>query len=362
MGKALAMSVAVTIVASAASLVWVLYRHPNELDRLKKSLSRNRTNDSPGSSSTEINDENAKTEEDQSAARTTQSLHERFSQAASSVLTAKNLTAQDRLALYGLYKQATVGDAPPQQGGIPWSTGAGGALGWAEAVAKWEAWNRRRGTSVLQASREYVELATGLLLLDAETATTNSSSLASSEDFEEECDDASSGDETARAFAAPRVSQPVLGPEDADDDVHDGPDLNGNGGYSFELTKDRSRQLLAAASKNDVAVLQRILAAYPEAADCTDGSGQTALHLASDRGNLECVRLLVQSGASVSASDRDGISVLQAAVIAGNVEICQILLENGADPDQPDVDGDTPRSCATDDGSEALRVLFEAQP
>jgi acyl-CoA-binding protein len=379
MGRALAVSVAVTVAVSAASLLawFVCSRRSGEaLDRILRSLSRRRTNDQSGSSSTaEIVDENDKTDKDRGGSSCSQQQHldERFSEAASAVRSAKGLSARDRLALYGLYKQATAGDAPPGAG----DAGAGGILGWAEARAKRDAWNRRRGASRLDASRQYVELASVLLLhqqQDAETAATNaSSSLVSSEDNfrdddEEEDDDRAGGDDaTASAFAAPRVSQPVLGLEDDDDDdaddCHGSSGLNGNGGgSSSDLSRDRSRQLLAAASKNDAAALRRILASHPGSADAADGSGQTALHLASDRGNLECVRILLKSGADVSAADRDGISVLQAAVIAGHADVCRTLLEGGADPDQPDVDGDTPRSCAADDGSEALLALFEALP
>jgi ankyrin repeat protein len=54
----------------------------------------------------------------------------------------------------------------------------------------------------------------------------------------------------------------------------------------------------------------------------------------------------------------EGIGVLQAAVIAGHAEVASILLERGADPQQPDMDGDTPLSCAQDDGSEEMKLLF----
>jgi acyl-CoA-binding protein len=90
-----------------------------------------------------------------------------------------------------------------------------------------------------------------------------------------------------------------------------------------------------------------------------DDAGQTALHLAADRGHPDCVRILLDHGADIFATDQDGISVFQAAVIAGHFETCRLLLERGADPDQPDVDGDTPRTCAQDDPE--LRELLLSQ-
>lgn len=89
-----------------------------------------------------------------------------------------------------------------------------------------------------------------------------------------------------------------------------------------------------------------------------DELGQTALHIAADRGCQRAVSWLLEYGADLHAADHDGISVLQAAVIAGNVAICQTLLRYGANPDQPDRDGDTARLCAMDDDCRHLRNLF----
>ncbi|MGV2389906.1 MAG UNVERIFIED_CONTAM: ankyrin repeat domain-containing protein [Microcystis novacekii LVE1205-3] len=92
--------------------------------------------------------------------------------------------------------------------------------------------------------------------------------------------------------------------------------------------------------------------------NAADDNGQTALHFCADRGMLDGVVYLLQLGANPNAADQDGISVLQAAVIAGHVEICKILLEAGANPDHEDSDGDTPRSCANEDPSEKMVILF----
>ena len=89
-----------------------------------------------------------------------------------------------------------------------------------------------------------------------------------------------------------------------------------------------------------------------------DQNGQTALHIAADRGNLLVVELLLDYGANKDAVDNEGISVLQAAVIAGHLPVCSELLRRGANPDQPDQDGDTARLCAMDDGSILLQELF----
>lgn len=76
--------------------------------------------------------------------------------------------------------------------------------------------------------------------------------------------------------------------------------------------------------------------------------GQSPLHLAADGGYLDCVTLLLSSGANPNCADNDGMSVLQAAVLAGNVTVARVLLENGANPDHYDMDGDSPRMLATE--------------
>jgi diazepam-binding inhibitor (GABA receptor modulator, acyl-CoA-binding protein) len=55
------------------------------------------------------------------------------------------------LQLYGLYKQATEGDAPLEKKPSFFSFDA-------TAKAKWEAWNEERGKTSEQAKKEYVDL------------------------------------------------------------------------------------------------------------------------------------------------------------------------------------------------------------
>ncbi|XP_076631361.1 acyl-CoA binding protein 1 [Colletes latitarsis] len=76
------------------------------------------------------------------------SLDERFNKAAEEV---KGLSSQppdnDMLDLYSLYKQATVGDCNTQRPGMFDFKGK----------AKWDAWDRRKGTSQNDAKEQYIE-------------------------------------------------------------------------------------------------------------------------------------------------------------------------------------------------------------
>lgn len=65
----------------------------------------------------------------------------------------KKITNDEKLALYGLYKQATVGDNTTAQ---PWAVQL-------EAKAKWGAWNDNKGKSKETAEAEYIALVKNLL-------------------------------------------------------------------------------------------------------------------------------------------------------------------------------------------------------
>ncbi|XP_043259216.1 acyl-CoA-binding protein-like [Colletes gigas] len=76
------------------------------------------------------------------------SLDERFNKATEEV---KGLSSQpsdnDMLDLYSLYKQATVGDCNTQRPGMFDFKGK----------AKWDAWDRRKGTSQDDAKEQYIK-------------------------------------------------------------------------------------------------------------------------------------------------------------------------------------------------------------
>ncbi|KAJ3432661.1 hypothetical protein M0813_22918 [Anaeramoeba flamelloides] len=62
---------------------------------------------------------------------------------------AKDPNNEEKLELYSLYKQATVGDNTTKKPGMLDFQGK----------AKWEAWNKKKGTTSEEAKTQYIEFA-----------------------------------------------------------------------------------------------------------------------------------------------------------------------------------------------------------
>ena len=59
---------------------------------------------------------------------------------------------------------------------------------------------------------------------------------------------------------------------------------------------------------------------------------KTALHVATNRGNLEMVRLLLDYKASVNIQDEDGDRPLHLCAFSSEPEIAELLIQHGANP------------------------------
>jgi ankyrin repeat protein len=109
--------------------------------------------------------------------------------------------------------------------------------------------------------------------------------------------------------------------------------------------------LVAAAAKRDAALLKRLLdlgATVDQAArggqnvspargrtDMLSEPGATALLVAAEAGNAECVSLLLKAKADPNKESEWGTSPLFAAASVGSVEVVDMLLAAGANPKEP---------------------------
>lgn len=76
--------------------------------------------------------------------------------------------------------------------------------------------------------------------------------------------------------------------------------------------------------------------------------GFTPLLFAARQGNLECARILIESGANINLADPDSTTALVVAIINYHYDLAGLLLEKGADPNIADKRGRTPLYAAVD--------------
>jgi len=240
-------------------------------------------------------------------------LQQFFQQAAESSRQLTNLAHGDQLLLYGLYKQATVGDCKEELEPSRFHV-----IG----HAKYEGWLKFKGMPCEAAMRSYIQV-----VLEFNNA---------KGDLEYETQELD-------MLNAMGVRPSTLAGKEEE----------------FEKDMSTATPLVQAAQSGNLQQVQLIaLDKHVDTVNTTDDSGQTALHFAADRGYYQVVETLLDAGANANAADLEGISVLQAAVIAGHADVACLLLKHGANPHQSDMDGDTPLSCARDDGSDEMKQLF----
>mmetsp|Transcript_42205 Transcript_42205/g.83095 ORF Transcript_42205/g.83095 Transcript_42205/m.83095 type:complete len:259 (-) Transcript_42205:262-1038(-) len=246
------------------------------------------------------------------------STTEKYTAAVAFIGTAKMLSNEQRLQAYGLFKQASVGDA---SGGRPWAIDPIGQ-------AKWDAWQRLSGLSSNDAMAAYINLAESLGMIDGGSGGS--------------CGSVGGGGGCGGLMGPVQSTM-------ADMSVDSDP--------SRQRGFQNGEELFKAASAGDVAGIEAILgaplseiAASPQvlAVNAQDENGQTALHWACNRGQHQVVALLLMyPGVDVGKKDGDSMAALHYAVLNEDAESAALLLKAGADPAQLDGDGETPISLAT---------------
>lgn len=89
--------------------------------------------------------------------------------------------------------------------------------------------------------------------------------------------------------------------------------------------------------------------------------GQTALHLATERNQVECIEFLVNAGAEVNAMADFGVTPLHIASLCGSAEALSALLKHGGHKDCVTSHGRTPLQLAAKTGKiSSVEVLAKA--
>ncbi|WFL78206.1 ankyrin repeat domain-containing protein [Altererythrobacter arenosus] len=89
-------------------------------------------------------------------------------------------------------------------------------------------------------------------------------------------------------------------------------------------------------------------------------SGETAMHIVTERRDVTWIRFLAQRGANPNVKDKKGTAPIQLAVRLGFVEGVEALIKAGAEVDVTDVAGETPLIAAVHRRDTALIRLLLA--
>ncbi|KAG9401267.1 hypothetical protein AC1031_010026 [Aphanomyces cochlioides] len=119
-----------------------------------------------------------------------------------------------------------------------------------------------------------------------------------------------------------------------------------------------SSALFLAASRGKTEVVRTLMEASA-AVDLVCVNGKTALHVASENGHHEIVKLLVRK-ANVNLQDNDGCVALHLAAGNGHLQVVQELLAASADPSIRNLGGLTPCKRAYSTGHHNIVALLEA--
>jgi len=91
--------------------------------------------------------------------------------------------------------------------------------------------------------------------------------------------------------------------------------------------------LMSAVSNNDVEGTRFFAKAGSIIVNQKNKGGATALHIVSREGNLDIVKILIDSGANLNLADNEGYTPLMRASLSANYDVFDYLLKNGAKPE-----------------------------
>jgi len=92
-----------------------------------------------------------------------------------------------------------------------------------------------------------------------------------------------------------------------------------------------SHPLLAAASRNQLSTVKKLLGRGGSLDVVDETMGHSAIHMAANRGHFEVVRTLLEANMSPNGADNRGYTPLAVACFTGRLEVVRLLLEAKAE-------------------------------
>eukprot|EP00039_Didymoeca_costata_P005121 m.78686 g.78686 ORF g.78686 m.78686 type:complete len:236 (+) comp12683_c0_seq1:82-789(+) len=201
-----------------------------------------------------------------------------------------SLSNENKLKLYGYYKQATIGDNDASKPAL-WEF---------TKRAKWDAWNSLKGTSQSEAKDAYVEIVSSYIASNNENG-------------------------TEKEMLGLGISTSTLRGEGAEDVLSDVDKT------SWDWIKEGNIEEFTILLKKTPSILTE-----------TDAEGLACLHWACDRGHLKMVQFLLESQADVNCKDNEGQTPLHYACLCEHLEIVKLLVASEADINVKDSSDLTP--------------------
>ncbi|XP_044760466.1 serine/threonine-protein phosphatase 6 regulatory ankyrin repeat subunit A-like isoform X2 [Coccinella septempunctata] len=123
-------------------------------------------------------------------------------------------------------------------------------------------------------------------------------------------------------------------------------------------SKERGKTLLDAVFTANFDLLE-ICLDHNVDVNYSDESGDTVLHMVSDRGDLEMLSfLLTLKNININAQNQLGLTPLSVAIMSARDEAAEFLLDRGADPNIPDIKGRTPICFSVHLGNETITKML----
>jgi ankyrin repeat protein len=118
--------------------------------------------------------------------------------------------------------------------------------------------------------------------------------------------------------------------------------------------------IVEAARRGNLEKVNQLIKKDKASVNKSDENGFTALMIAATRGNLDCIKALINAGSKVDQADTDGRTALMFVVQIGHANCLQALIAANAQVNQTDHNGLTALTVAAQNGhSDIMKLLLE---